>query len=36
MAEKKRENLIQELFKTEENYLDNLKLVFEVGWEVFF
>eukprot|EP00092_Neocalanus_flemingeri_P031088 GFUD01033768.1.p1 GENE.GFUD01033768.1~~GFUD01033768.1.p1 ORF type:complete len:485 (-),score=138.51 GFUD01033768.1:275-1729(-) len=30
MAEKKRENLIQELFKTEENYLDNLKLVFEI------
>eukprot|EP00090_Calanus_glacialis_P013221 TRINITY_DN2186_c0_g1_i1.p1 TRINITY_DN2186_c0_g1~~TRINITY_DN2186_c0_g1_i1.p1 ORF type:complete len:504 (-),score=133.14 TRINITY_DN2186_c0_g1_i1:137-1591(-) len=30
MAEKKRENLIQELFKTEENYLDSLKLVFEI------
>ena len=31
MTERKRQNLIQELFETEEKYLDNLKLVFEVG-----
>ena len=30
MTERKRQNLIQELFETEEKYLDNLKLVFEV------
>ena len=35
MAERKRQNLIQELFDTEEKYIDNLKLVFEVGWEAF-
>ena len=35
MAERKRQNLIQELFDTEEKYVDNLKLVFEVGWDVF-
>ena len=35
MAERKRQNLIQELFDTEEKYIDNLKLVFEVGWDVF-
>ena len=29
--EKKREKLIEELFQTEETYLDNLKLVYEVG-----
>lgn len=29
--EKKREKLIGELFQTEETYLDNLKLVYEVS-----
>ena len=29
--EKKREKLIEELFQTEETYLENLKLVYEVG-----
>ena len=29
-GDKKRENLIQEIFQTEESYLDNLKLVYEV------
>ena len=31
VEERKREKLIQELFQTEETYLDNLKLVFEVS-----
>ena len=33
VEERKREKLIQELFQTEETYLDNLKLVFEVSRE---
>ena len=33
LEERKREKLIQELFQTEETYLDNLKLVFEVSRE---
>ena len=34
--EKKREKLIEELFQTEETYLDNLKLVYEVGGRFYF